>query len=371
MFFPYEIKREILICRKKDQLAEAALQRASTAGDFDKINALLRHMRNIGCVPSDINAMSVKNAYTTLPLNKKTSLIEILFYNQADIGTADWLLNNGASLPLPQVLRTNHPNTESFFFYLLHSHYDLYATLITNPNIINQHDKNGWTLLHYAALQRGACNDGTMDLLLRSLVINFSALNSLGDTALHMAAYANANDMTISRCTFPRLLREAQQRGFDFTTKGDRGQTILHIAARVAYNDPFGLWTVENNIERVFKIATNAITAINVLSGSGSSALYYAINSFHLASAKTLLNHGADPELCGSDPSRNPMVELESKITLLTNEMKSLQEKSSSGIDENSTAKLEHGQELLEKLETLKMHMEDIIQSKHSEIHRP
>jgi hypothetical protein len=112
------------------------------------------------------------------------------------------------------------------------------------------------------------------------------------------------NDRTTCQFIFPTFVEKASKTGFDFSTLNQNGQSVLHIATRTSYTDPRGFFPRINNVENVFKCASNP--GLDVLSSSGSSALFYAINYCHFNEAKTLLEKGANPLLYKSK-DRSPL----------------------------------------------------------------
>jgi|GEM_PF-6463845 FOG: Ankyrin repeat len=194
----------------------------------------------------------------------------------------------------------------------------LKSTLKTNPQVVNEQDENGNTLLHHAALigrKRGSWSAGEiLNVLFTSPHLDFTVKNNDGNTPLHVAALS-CDERTTCQFVFPALVKEASNRGFDFSILGGKsGQTVLHIATRTSYTDPRGVFGRINNVKNVLDNASQP--GLDTLSTSGSTAFYYAINFCHFAEAKSLLEAGANPILFGSE-QRNPVSMLEEHIACL------------------------------------------------------
>ncbi len=97
---------------------------------------------------------------------------------------------------------------------------------------------------------------------------------------------------------FPYFVREADQRGVDFSVLNNQGQAALHFATRNAYERwPFGH---RNTVGRLLEIASEI--NVNVLSSSGSTALFYAINWLHLKEADSSISISASNFFCMEFP---------------------------------------------------------------------
>lgn len=184
----------------------------------------------------------------------------------------------------------------------------------SNPSIIKEKDEYGATLLHHAALLGRLRNEenaiGILTTLFNCKKLDFTVKDKDGNTPLHVAAF-NCDDKVTCRIVFPALVREAARRQFDFSTKGQNGQSVLHIAARTSYT---GLSGRINNVENVLKNAPKP--GLDVLSRSGATAFYYAVNERHLEEAHSLLDAGADPFLYGAE-DRNPVAMIERHLESL------------------------------------------------------
>ncbi|MDX1838599.1 hypothetical protein DIZ81_11575 [Legionella taurinensis] len=199
------------------------------------------------------------------------------------------------------------------FSSLVHSAEALKAALESNPNLINEQDEDGLTLLHHAA-QIGNYMGSTsaskiLDVLFANENLDFTIKDKAGNTAVHVAAWC-CEDRVTCQYVFPSFVTEAAKRGFDFATLSQQGQTVLHIATRTSYTSRTGRI---NNVDNVINNAANP--GINALSSSGSTALYYAINHLHFDEAYSLLAAGANPLVYGSD--RDPFAMVDEHLATL------------------------------------------------------
>lgn len=206
-------------------------------------------------------------------------------------------------------------NESELFRRLLCFPAELELALKENPDFITELDENGETFLHHVA--RMGCLMGTsnalkiLEVLFSLSNINFNIKDINGNTPLHLAALY-CSDRVTCKCVFPALIKKASECGFDFSTLGQGGQSVLHIAAKVSYVDRRRFF--EARVNSVLNVIKNVKDpGLNVLSSSGSTALYYAINHLHFEEAESLLDAGANPGLCGSS-ERNPFTMIEELI---------------------------------------------------------
>ena len=184
---------------------------------------------------------------------------------------------------------------------------ELKSALKENPNLINEQDENGMTILHYAAkigftLVSTSARE-ILNELFNSQNLDFTIKNKSENTPLHLAALC-CEDRVTCEFVFPAFVKEAARRGFDFSTLGQQGQSVLHIATRTSYTDARGIFGRINNVLNVLKNAANP--GLDVISSSGSTAFYYAVNFCHFAEANALLDAGANPMLYGNK-ERDPL----------------------------------------------------------------
>jgi ankyrin repeat protein len=268
-----------------------------------------------GARPADLNAPVTVNNQQKRKV--KLSPIDIALHNNEVephevYQLADKLLQEGAKLPTPYRTKADFNQISEFFSHLVSDSYDLYIHLHQNPKIIKIQDENGETLLHAAAYIGRMLDSYSVKLIhyliFRAPGLDFNVKNYQGNTPLHVAAL-NCNDLTTYNSTFPYYLEEAKKANFDFSTLGQQGQAILHIATRVSYKTHF--FGRQNNLTNLLRIVPDI--DVNVLSSSGSTALYYAIFFMFFAEAKTLLNAGANPSVY-SDPERAPLFIIDNHI---------------------------------------------------------
>ncbi|MFN7094485.1 MAG: hypothetical protein ACK4M7_03890, partial [Burkholderiales bacterium] len=268
-----------------------------------------------GARPADLNAPVTVNNQQKRKL--KLSPIDIALHNDRmesheAYKLADKLLQEGAKLPTPYRTKANFNQISEFFSHLVSDSYDLYIHLQQNPELIKMQDEHGETLLHAAAYIGRMLDSYSVKLIhyliFRAPGLDFNVKNYQGNTPLHVAAL-NCNDLTTYNSTFPYYLEEAKKANFDFSTLGQQGQAILHIATRVSYKTYFS--DRQNNLANVLRIVPNI--NVDVLSDSGSTALSYAISLRLFAEANSLLDAGANPSVY-SDPEHAPLFILDKHI---------------------------------------------------------
>jgi ankyrin repeat protein len=182
---------------------------------------------------------------------------------------------------------------------------ELKQALAENPSLIEAQDEQGMTLLHHAAdigrsLGHSSARE-VLNVLFASPGINWNIKNNSGNTPVHVAATL-CQDRTTYELIFPEFVKTASEHGFDFSTLNNQGQSVLHLATKISYERwPIGR---QNNVRNMLNNAPNP--GLDVLSSSGSTALYYAINGHLFSEANTLLEAGANPLLFGS-PDRSPL----------------------------------------------------------------
>ena len=198
------------------------------------------------------------------------------------------------------------PNLEE----LLYNKELLERELSKNPQLINKKDKQGMTLLHHIAVMEDlgqSSLEPIIDILLAQPSINFNIEDNKGNTAIHLAA--SSRERTNCEFIFPKLVEKAEKNQFNFSMLDKQGQAIIHLASRLSYSSPITGKRI-NKIETLIKYAPSL--DLNVLSSSGSSALFYALNSVHFPEADTLLNAGANPSL--GNEGRKPLEQVKKHL---------------------------------------------------------
>lgn len=286
----------------KQQLWEKAVNSKT----ISSIKAALKQ----GLAPKDLTAsITIKDSSgktIDMPL-----VAILLAENNNDLGNdqvyfevADNLIKQGARLPEAYKKRDDFSSTVKYFHYLSQNSRDLYLTLRSDPAIIKEQDPHyGLTLAHTAAMIGLNMNNNQAnlihDLLFKSPNLDLNLKDKMGNTPVHLAAL-HCNDQVTCRSTFPRYIKYAIQSGFDFSTLGQNGETILHILVRTNFKHSFDrLNSITNLLRKVPHI-------INILSKSGSTALFSAVNHLHFETVHYLLDAGANPKLYAG-PERDPV----------------------------------------------------------------
>jgi len=203
----------------------------------------------------------------------------------------------------------------------------LQRALLESPGLIKKQDENGWTILHHAA-RLGLIMDSTsarevLDILFASSEIDLSIRDKDNNTPVHVAALY-CKYRTTCCYIFPRFIRIAEEKGFDFSSLGRDGKTVLQIATIISYSDHRRLFARVNNVLTVLEIAKNP--ALNTLSTTGATAFFYAINHGHIREANALLKAGSNAILYGSK-DRDPLPMINNLIIKITAELNSHEDK--------------------------------------------
>ena len=205
-----------------------------------------------------------------------------------------------------------------------------FAEKYNGANLLNEQDVQGCTLAHYVA-DRGLTQkyDGYILDVLAENNVDFSIKNKMGNTPMHIMAI-NSEERA-SAYMFVDFIKYAAKTKFDFAALNNQGLSVLHIAAINQYADTimghFVLRKYEN-IKYILEAAkeNNLSINLNVLSRSGSTALFYLINHARYDEANLLLDAGADHQLYGDNAAdRSPMKQVKEHLHLLK-EMKSDEE---------------------------------------------
>lgn len=249
--------------------------------------------------------------------------------------------------------------TSAEFKELVLSYKKLEEELTKNPNLINEQDEDGQSLLHHAARLGTILGQASINTILNVLFkepgINFNLKDNNGDTPLHIAALYCVDRVTC-QYVFPTLVRKAASSNFDFSTLGQHGKSVLQIATTTTYSDHHG--RTINNVQNV--LGNTDDPGINTLSSSGSTAFFYAVNQCRFTEANALLDAGANPLLCGSK-ERDPLAQLKEHLTTFQDALS----------DDNYAGQHEAIQAMIEPLTALTAKVERIAsEQSHAEIRK-
>lgn len=193
----------------------------------------------------------------------------------------------------------------AFFEYLVTDCVDLYLYLRKNPQLINEQDKYQSTLLHYAAkFIRRKDSILTQQLLFSVPGIDLNIKDCADTTAFQRALFYPDGQET----SFQYFANEAVSRGFDWSTKGNLGWTILHKAVGAdGYSQSLNTnLAILLNVMNKYQVPNQA-SIFDALCDEGQTALYTCISCGYSDAALRLVNAGANPEACGEDGKHNPL----------------------------------------------------------------
>lgn len=278
----------------------AAWRLATANGNEQTIIELLRH----GIRPSDLSEPI--HVDPGEPFMRTTSVLQ-LAAESGEPELADQLHAEGAALPdvlnPASVARWKQGTiTENDILELESRPIALYVATRSVPGIVNLRDELGRTLAHHIAGCGFCRKDRSARELVRVLLsapqLDLTVRDSDGNTPVHAAAYY-AGERVNATVVLPAFLKHADSNGFDFSQRGAAGKTVLQMA--VMNDQPAAA------VEAVLRNVPNP--AIDVLSATGGSALFYAINGQHLDVAVTLMKAGASSRNW-ADQAHSPSAEL-------------------------------------------------------------
>lgn len=203
----------------------------------------------------------------------------------------------------------------------------LKKALTAYPEIKTARDHEQRTLLHHLACI-GSKSRVTREQAEETIAFvfalgphDFHAMDREGNTPVHLAA-KTAHTLIGNEVVFPAFIKAAKENSFDFSRKNALGKTTLQIATM---NPRIHLVRdiYESNARTVLTLAPDC--AIDELSSTGGTALFYAINHQHNIEAALLLDHKANP-LLGSDEDHSPLIMLGSVIAYLNKQLKIVKE---------------------------------------------
>lgn len=194
-----------------------------------------------------------------------------------------------------------------------------FSTKYQGANLVNEQDQLGRILAHYVA-ERGLTRKyfSAIQEVLFTHGSDFSIQDNNGDTPMHVMA-SNSEERA-SSYMFRDYIDHAARTHFDFSLLNNAGLSVLHLASISQYvNRTMGLVMSEDkNVAYILNAAqaNNLVINLDVLSRSGSTALYYLINHQRYDEANLLLDAGADPSLYGSK-DRDPLEMINIPISAL------------------------------------------------------
>lgn len=199
----------------------------------------------------------------------------------------------------------------TLFRLLVRSPEKLQKNLFYNPALLSSKDENGMTVAHHVA-EIGLSMEGSeacriIFILFNSPGLELNIKDNFGNTAIHHAAIYATNYVNFEY-VFPAFLREAEKRKFNFSFTNLDGETVLHLVTKLPYIN--FLLNRKSNIQTMLKIVANP--GLNILSFSGKSPLFCAIELGFYDEAKTLLEAGADPIF--NCKEKIPLTKLEENI---------------------------------------------------------
>lgn len=200
------------------------------------------------------------------------------------------------------------------FQRILQSADTLQAALLADSGWLTAHDENQQTLLHHVVQASVHQDKSTVvdicEVLARAPNLNFNAKDKQENTPLHDAAW-NVGVDRVADLLLPFLLIRAQHTGYDFSTLGEMGLTVLQIVAKIRCATAA---TENSPVKEILNTVTNP--GMNLLSKEGASAFYYAVTNENFTAAKLLLGAGANPLLCG-DHRYDPIAYIQTQISKL------------------------------------------------------
>lgn len=220
----------------------------------------------------------------------------------------DTMFEQGTKLPAPFRVKEDFETVAAYFEYLINHIHDLYATLRTNPNLINVQDEQGKTLLFYVPHAVKYLPRDKILWLVHILVttpnINVNLADIEGNTFLHTATMHCADDAgkifehqesIIFSLVFVPFLNCAAKNNFDFQRLNKTGFSVLHLAAKTPSQT--NVWGFcggprePRELQLIVKLSTNKSIDFNQLSLEGCTALYYAIACSHRSHIHSMLSY--------------------------------------------------------------------------------
>lgn len=236
---------------KQPQLFMARLRNKNAENYFAFLKDKKRELFSISSLSFQIfsNQDKTKAAFFKAVLGK-INVLELICSLQFNENLFQFLLRSiqgGAELPPLSKTRENFTSTSNYFEHLIKNIHDLLIALRLDPELINEQDKLGRTLLFYPALFGVECTADHLRWVIAILSVqskvDLSKVDSKGNTLLHEAV-----NLYLSRPTFKNshiidnilapLVKLAAQKNFDFQILNGFNQSVLHLAAmgKMEYN---------------------------------------------------------------------------------------------------------------------------------------
>ncbi len=260
----------------------------------------LRNVLLKGYTPENLAQKVTVVTILCLGEEEELSIFDLIFsvgyINSDAIELAKKFIVQGVPLPeIPE--RAAFETCAAYFSYLLSHKKSFFITLYQNPFILNQQDEEGQTLLHHLAeFSRGHSSEINIITSLAADAVDLKITDHNGDTPLHIVAKDEEGYRSpVSAELFALYVRLAlNDLAFDFNQLNVNGKGILH---NVILSLTRG--SGRQKFNKIVSLPQNRID-MNLLTTSGSTAFFYAVDRLCLDAAQSLLDHNADPTKCGN-----------------------------------------------------------------------
>lgn len=195
-------------------------------------------------------------------------------------------------LVLPESQSYNTETTSEYYTKIISNIKRLYITLRNKPELLNQQDENGWTLIHHGAHLGNKLDCAYIKIihhiLFTGITPDFTIKDKNGLTPLHIVSNMIYEKTTLDY-VFPYYLEFCKKNNFDFLTEDNNGRTIIHSLV------------LSSNTGEALKIFFDLVGSIDLNSFSTitPSPLYYAVSTLSVEKVEVLLDHGLDPTKFG------------------------------------------------------------------------
>lgn len=195
---------------------------------------------------------------------------------------------------------------EELFKILSSDSVKLYYYLRKYHEKINEQDKEGNTILHHVV--SNLCFNGKtttyefFDVIFSTKGLNMDIQNKNGMTVLHLCGYLCQNNLKDAHIIIHELIKNAVDLKTNFELLDNHGQSLIHYISRSYKTSSIFQISLLPHVIDIIKEHFD----INVLSSSGSTALFYSLNHCLLDSAEALIEAGADVKKYGNS-ERKPI----------------------------------------------------------------